>query len=239
MITNNICVYDFETGSKNKNKCQPLQLAAVMVDPIKCQIIENSVFAKYIKPLSDEDAIKKGYDPIEDEALKVNKIELKDLENAPELATVWTNFREYISIYRDPKSKNSWGSPIRSGFNNVNFDDVIIDRLCTEYGPWDDKWGNQNLFHPTHRFDMFHDISRWTSHLRINQSNSISMDSVRAWLGIKSNGFAHNAVRDAFDTAHILIKMLKLYKGVSKNVTFENSFASINDEIDNEVKKYV
>jgi hypothetical protein len=36
-----ICVFDFETDGADPDKCSPVQLAALMIDPIKLEIIED------------------------------------------------------------------------------------------------------------------------------------------------------------------------------------------------------
>ena len=55
MLTNNICVFDFETDGSNPNECSPVQLSAVMVDSQRLEIIDNSEFNVYLKPEKIED----------------------------------------------------------------------------------------------------------------------------------------------------------------------------------------
>ena len=50
MKTNKICVFDFETDGKDPYKCSPVQLACVMIDPEKLDIIDNSEFNINLKP---------------------------------------------------------------------------------------------------------------------------------------------------------------------------------------------
>ena len=53
MNYNKICVFDFETDGRDPHKVNPVQLAAVIVDPRKLEIIKNAEFnsarAKLIK----------------------------------------------------------------------------------------------------------------------------------------------------------------------------------------------
>jgi exonuclease I len=49
---NKICVFDFETDGSNPFECSPVQLAAIMIDPIKLDIVPNSDFNIYFKPES-------------------------------------------------------------------------------------------------------------------------------------------------------------------------------------------
>lgn len=226
MITNKIACFDFETGSKNPLNTQPLQLSCVMIDSIKLEVIDGSIFNTYIKPVEDIEECKKlGLAPIEQEALDVNKIKLEDLKNAPSLESAWKNYVEYISSYG--KTKNQWDQPIRGGYNIVNFDNKIIDRLCEKYGPWDNTWCTQKLHHPIHNIDAMHDIYRWTEGQNFK---SISMDSVRKWLGIDSEN-AHNAKKDVLDCAYLIIKFLRLYRFQYPKINFENSFIRENEEV--------
>ena len=50
LLNNKICVFDFETDGKDPKVCSPVQLAAVMVDSVKLEIIPNSEFNIQIKP---------------------------------------------------------------------------------------------------------------------------------------------------------------------------------------------
>ena len=50
MNKNKICVFDFETDGANPNECSPVQLAAVMVDPYRLEIIKDSEFNINLKP---------------------------------------------------------------------------------------------------------------------------------------------------------------------------------------------
>jgi DNA polymerase III epsilon subunit-like protein len=66
-----IC-FDFETGSRNPHKTQPTQLAAIALDGRTLQM--KGQFNSEIKPIfDDEKAIAAGFDPIQDEALKITK----------------------------------------------------------------------------------------------------------------------------------------------------------------------
>jgi hypothetical protein len=206
-------VYDWETGSKNKFKTQPTQLAALAIDGRSLSIIEGSIFDSEIKPiLDDEEAIRQGLDPIEDEALDITHKTREGLAKAPELKEVWNSFCDYTARYKT--AKNNWGNPVRAGYNICNFDNAITDRLCQQFGQWDNVWQAQTLFHPIHNIDVMHDIWRITENIRINSTNSISMDSIRDWLGMSKEN-AHDAKADIYDTAEIMIRFIKLYRGIT------------------------
>jgi exonuclease I len=50
MNKNKICVFDFETDGSNPLVCSPVQIAAIMIDPIKLEIISGSEFNANFKP---------------------------------------------------------------------------------------------------------------------------------------------------------------------------------------------
>ena len=133
MNYNDICVFDFETGSRNPNTTQPIQIAAVMIHGRKLTVQPNGYFESLIKPLKDEDAIAAGVDTLEDEALAINKKTKSELSKAPHPKTVWHRFNKYIEKFNFKKS--SWTAPIAAGHNIENFDMIIAERLCKEYGP--------------------------------------------------------------------------------------------------------
>ena len=79
-----IIVFDFETGSRNPEKTQPIQIAAVAIHGRKLTVQPDGYFESLMRPiLDDEEAIKMGLDPIEDEALAVNGKTREELAKAP------------------------------------------------------------------------------------------------------------------------------------------------------------
>lgn len=232
MNKNIIICYDFETGSRNPLTTQPLQLGAVAIDPRTLTVIEGSTFNTFIKPELNEDKCKElGIDTLQQEALDVNNITIDDLKDAPSLEIVWMNFTKYVEQFKVGKS--NWDNPIPCGYNINNFDNKIIYRLCEKFGPFDKNYGTQGIFHPIHHYDVMNDVWRWTESKNFR---SISMDSIREWMGIKKDG-AHNAIKDVLDTAFLAIKFLKLYRRYVPNIVFENSFKNENDIIDQILKK--
>lgn len=215
MNFNSIIFLDFETGSKNPNTTQPLQLAAVCIHSRKLEIIRDSEFQSYIKPLDDEAAKLAGVDPVEEEALKVNKITKEQLLNAPQLDVVWKQFVDYVNSFN--YKKNTWAAPILAGFNNNGFDDKIIHRLCEKYGPFQKDRNQQALFHPIHNIDLMKLMWAWTENN--NDIKSLSMDAIREWLGMPKDG-AHNAIIDVKDGAKLLISMLKLTRHFGSKTRF-------------------
>jgi exonuclease I len=219
MNKNDIIFYDYETGSRNPNKTQAIQLAAVAINGRSLSIIHGSEFNSLIKPLSDEEAIKRGLDPLQDEALEVNGKTREELENAPSEKIVWKQFTDYVNKYN--YQKNTWGAPICAGYNNNGFDDIITQRLCIAHGPIDDTYGKQKLFHPIHNIDLMKLMWYWTENNP--DIHSLSMDSLRKWLGLSTEG-AHDGLIDVKQGGAILIKMLKLSRKYATKVKFQDAF---------------
>lgn len=234
MIKNNIIILDFESGSRYPLTTQPLQLAAVIIDIKKLEIIKDSSFQSLMRPIFDADkCIELGIDELQDEALNVNHLTREELKDAPSPKLVWNNFVEYTKKYNLKGLKGKqWDSVIVAGYNNTGFDNIIINRLSDQYGPKLDKYGKCTLFHPFHNFDVQQNIAQWFHCASINPKNSISLDAIREYMGIGTEN-AHDALKDCYDTAFLLIKFLRLIKGIymgdidlpkGKRVKFKNCF---------------
>jgi DNA polymerase III epsilon subunit-like protein len=237
MLRNYICVRDYETGSKNKYKTQPIQIGAVMIDPKKLEVVEDSLFVSSMRPiLDDKEAVAAGFDPIEDEALKVNGFTREELEKAPETKLVWQNYLSYLEKYNlKGKGGNNWNAPVVGGFNNSNFDDVIDIRMCEKYGPKLDDWGGWGIYHPTYNHDVFQMVQHLFFSINLNERGSLSMDSLREYFGMDKEN-AHKADIDVLQTAYLMIKIMRLYKklingDLGPKIKFSQSFASENEAI--------
>lgn len=218
----NIIFYDWETCSINPKATQPLQLAAVVIDGRRLEPIGD--FVSYIKPIVDkEEQIKLGLDDIQPEALKKNKITEEQYMSAPDCKTVWGLFTDWVNQYNYKKER--WFAPIKAGYNNNNFDDIILDRICCrspyKFGPSDKKYDKEALFHPIHNIDLMKIMFQWFEN--DYQMKSLSFDSLRNHLGMDTSK-AHDALFDCKQGAALLIKILKLTREFSKKVKFAKGF---------------
>lgn len=213
--TRTIIFFDMETGSKNAATTQPLEIAALAINPRKLEIIPNSLFHSYIKPWDEKTRKKKGLDEIQDEALAVNKITPEMWKNSPTEDIVWANFVAWTHQWNLKKS--SWEAPIASHFNGINFDMKIVDRLCTMYDPWDKKKQQQKVFNPIIQIDLSHIT------FMLNENNpevdGNSMAAVRKWLNL-SDAAAHSATGDVEQGADILCRCLRLLRSWSSKTQF-------------------
>ena len=220
-----IIVFDFETGGRNPHMCQPTQIAAVAIHARKLELQPGGTFNSEIRPIIDDDeAIKAGVDPLEEEALKITRKTRDKLAKAPLPKTVWGKFAQFCEKYNFKKT--SYYAPIAAGYNINGYDMPIVERMCQEYGPIDAKRGRQKIFNPIFTIDVMQHIYCWFEN---NQDvKGYSMDYMRDYLGMgdKSKENAHDALQDVKDTANIMIKFMKLQRSLLKKVQFEKTFAN-------------
>ena len=215
----NIIVYDYETGSRNPWRTQPIQLAALAIDGRTLKPLGE--FNKMIRSIDDH----KVYvlDAIEDDALKVNKKTREEIAVAPEAKLVWASFVDFVGQYSTGKSQ--WDAPIVAGFNNRGFDDIITYRLCRGnclgekepygFGPFDNKTDRAQLFHPMLNHDVAQMAYDWLRSRTVPFRN-VGMDALREYFGLSPDG-AHDALVDVYDTSELLVRFLKLHKAIHVN----------------------
>jgi DNA polymerase III epsilon subunit-like protein len=222
MANRDYIIFDFETGSRNPHRTQPTQIAAIALDGRSLTV--KGQFNSEIKPIFDEDKARAaGFDPVEDEALKITKKTREQLELAPSLKAVWTKFTKFVDQYN--WKGDAFFNPIPVGFNIIGFDMHIINRLCKEFGPWDKEREQQKLFSRVYKIDIMDSIFAWTE--SDPSVRSISMDSLRERMGLSFDN-AHDALQDVKDEANIFIKLMKTHRAVYQNMNFDKAFADGN-----------
>ena len=203
-----IIVFDFETGGANPRTCQP-----------------GGFFNSEIRPIIDDDeAIKAGVAPLEDDALRITRKTRDELAKAPPLKTVWGKFAQFCDKYN--WKKDSWNVPIAAGYNINGFDMPIVERMCQQFGPTNSKRGTQGIFNPIFTIDMMQHIYCWFEDN--HDVKKYGMDYLRDYFGMSqaSKENAHDALQDVKDTANIMIKFLKLQRTLLNKVKFEKTFAN-------------
>ena len=226
MLTKKICVFDFETDGPDPSQCSPVQIAAVIVDPIKLEIVKDSEFNINFKPeVLEKDPEYKYETDILDFHAKV-KGSTKDAVLAewltyPKQDQAWKQFVNYLEKYHDRATKKScFSAPIAAGYNIYRFDLPIIDRLSNKYGNLNKEKRN-NLFYPRDVIDLINVMFYWFEDNE--EVKSYSLDNMRDYLGISKDG-AHDAIKDVKDSAMIMIRFLKLHRNLAKKVQFRDSF---------------
>ena len=215
MANRDYIVFDFETGSRNPNKTQPTQIAAIALDGRNLAV--KGTFNSEIKAILDDDkAIAEGLDPI-GTCIKShwkNKINWKNY-----LKSVWNKFTKFVDNTTG-KAKILCSIPV--GYNIIGFD-MIINRLCQQFGQWDSTRQQQKLFSKVYKVDLMDNMFMWTE--GDPSVKSISMDTLRDRMGLSTEN-AHDALQDVKDTANIFIKLLKTHRSVYQNIELDKAFAN-------------
>jgi len=213
-------VFDTETTGKNPYKCQITQIAAIAIDGRR--LTPKGAFNSEVRAIiDDQKAIAMGFDPIEEGALKVTGKTREGIDKAPDLKSVWSKFVSFVQQYN--YNNTPFFAPVPVGYNIIGYDMIIINRLCKEFGQFDEKSNRQKLFNQIYSIDMLHNVFMWTE----NDHNikSRSMDAMRERMGLSKEN-AHDALQDVKDTANIFIKFLKTHRAVAKNLKIDGAFSN-------------
>jgi DNA polymerase III epsilon subunit-like protein len=184
---NKICVFDFETDGSNPKECSPVQIAALIIDPIKLEIVPNSEFNIFFKP--ETLAANENYEyttDILDFHAKVKGCSKDDVlsqwKNYPSQEQSWKMFINYLDMHHSRSSKKSqFSAPIAAGYNINRFDLNIIERLSIKYGNLN-KENRTDIFYPRDVIDVMNLIFYWFEHN--NDLKSYTLDSLRDYFGI-------------------------------------------------------
>jgi DNA polymerase III epsilon subunit-like protein len=225
-----ICVFDLETDGINPDKCSPVQIAAIIVDPLKLEIVPDSEFNISIKPEALIDNPEYSYEDSDvlDFHAKVRsstkeKI-LEDWRSFQKQDHGWKMFTSYLDMYHTRSEKKScFTAPIAAGYNINRFDLRIIERLSVKYNTLN-KEGRSSLFYPRDVIDVMNVLFYWFE--GNNDLKNYTLDNLRDYLGISKEG-AHDALKDVKDTAQILIRFLKLHRNLSRKIKFKGSFVNV------------
>ena len=222
-----ICVFDLETDGSNPDKCSPVQIAAVIVDPLRLEIVPDSEFNINLKPeiLQDNPEYRYEDSDVLDFHAKVkgtSKDEvLKSWHGFQKQDIGWKMFLSYLDMYHTRNDRKScFSAPIAAGYNINRFDLRIVDRLSIKYNNLN-KEGRSSLFYPRDVIDVMNIVFYWFENS--NDLKSYALDNLRDYLGISKEG-AHDAYKDVKDTAEILIRFLKLHRNLANKVKFKGSF---------------
>lgn len=223
---NKICVFDFETDGSDPSVCSPVQLAAVMVDPIKLDIIPSSDFNVTFKPeVIEKDPEYEYTTDVVDFHAKVSGCSKADImerwRNNPAQEHSWKMFVDYLDKYHSRSSRKSqFSAPIAAGYNIYRFDLPIMNRIAVKYGNTNKEGGN-GIFFPRDVIDIINLMFYWFE--QNGELKSYSLDSVRDYFGISKEG-AHDAIKDVKDSAEIMIRFMKLHRRLANNIKFKDSF---------------
>lgn len=231
MLSKKICVFDFETDGSDPLICSPVQISAVIIDPIKLEIIDDSEFNVFCKPEPIElDPEYKYTTDIIDFHARVRGCSQEEIYNQwktyQSQSVAWNAFVAYLDKYHcgGRKKKSIFTAPIAAGYNINRFDLKIIDRLSKKYKTVEAKEGTSSLFYPRDVIDIMNLVFYWFEDLNLK---SYTLDNIREYLGLSKEG-SHDALKDVKDCAKILIRFLRLHRNLVKKIKFEGSFSNEN-----------
>jgi DNA polymerase III epsilon subunit-like protein len=225
---NKICVFDLETDGSDPRVCSPVQIAAVMIDPIKLELIKDSEFNINIKPevMEKDDKYEYTTDILDFHARVKGSSKEKvyaEWQTYPKQEHSWKMFTSYLEQYHTRSSKKSqFSAPIAAGYNINRFDLPIIGRLSEKFGNVN-KEGRTDIFYPRDVVDIMNMIFYWFENS--NDLKNYTLDALRDYFGISKEG-AHDALKDVKDSADILIRFLRLHRNLSKKIKFQGSFTN-------------
>jgi DNA polymerase III epsilon subunit-like protein len=223
-----ICVFDLETDGTDPKTCSPIQIAAVMVDPVSLRVIPDSQFNVNLKPEKLQENPNYLYDDSDvlDFHAKVRGCSRQEVLDSwhqyHNQEQGWQAFVSYLEMYhmRGDSKKSCFTAPIAAGYNIHRFDLRIIDRLSLKYNNVN-KENNSSLFFPRDVLDLMNTIFYWFE--GNNELKNYTLDHLREYFGLSAAG-AHDAIKDVSDTAELVIRFLKLHRKLSNKVKFKGSF---------------
>jgi DNA polymerase III epsilon subunit-like protein len=226
-----ICVFDLETDGINPDACSPVQIAAIMIDPYRLEVIPDSEFNITIRPEALENNIDYAYgdSDVLDFHAKVRSSTkesiLSDWKSYQKQENGWKLFVSYLNMYHSRSSgkRSCFTAPIAAGYNINRFDLRIMERLSKKYDNLN-KEGRSDLFYPRDVIDLMNLVFYWFE--GNNELKNYTLDNLRDYLGISKEG-AHDALKDVKDTADILIRFLRLHRNISNKVKFKSAFAAV------------
>jgi exonuclease I len=196
-LSNNIVIYDLETTGANPYIHEPIQIAAIVVDSQTLTPKENGVFGPVlIKP--------NKWDIVQAKALEVNKITIDQLKaDGRDQQIVFSQFCDFCKSFQKKNSK--WDAMYSGGFNVDRFDNILMNRMCSEYN-YVDKDGSPLLFHPIHSYDLLPILRSWFEN-RSDGPSGYSLSAICEFFGV-TNKNAHDAMSDVQATLEILRRIV-------------------------------
>jgi len=217
-----IIVFDWETDGINPNECNPVELAAIPVNPRTLEIKREQAFSANIKPEgidSESYFTKERKDTIAWHA-KQRGVDTSDIieewKKGQSEKVVWKNFCNYCAKYEVDKKAGQWYTePIPAGYNIVGFDLPIANRLA-------EKYGTKSPFSKVNKIDIMDILFVWFENLE--EPTNMKLDVVRKFFGIKASQ-AHEALSDCMDEAELMVKFIKFHRKQSSVAKFKGAFA--------------
>lgn len=209
MNFNKYVVFDLETGGKNPNTAEIIEVAAAALDRKTLKVIDTIELK--MRP--------ENMDAVEDEALQVTGFIRSEVEKYPATSVVWPTLVNWVNKHNTSKgSPSPYNAPIAAGYNIIGYDMPIIRRYCKKYKTaWDDKREDQKLFNQVYAFDILHHLHFWFENIPIE---NLKLITIRKYMGFPESSIenAHRALPDVLDTTKIVTKLLELQRWMTSEV---------------------
>ena len=201
-----IIVFDWETDSPDPHTCNPVELAAIPIEPRTLEIKKDKAFNTVIKPPGfnkDEYFTDDRQKTIEWHA-KQRGVTSEDIikmwKKGKSEKIAWKNFCEYCKKFNIEKSYGNWYTePIAAGYNIIGFDLPICQRLA-------DKHKTGMPFAKVNKMDIMDLLFYWFENLE--EPKNMRLDTMREFFRLKT-AQAHEAYSDTLDTAKLLVQLLQ------------------------------
>jgi exonuclease I len=216
----NIVVFDFETDGIDPHVTEPVELAAVVIEPRNLNILYDDSFNCIIRPenIDQEDYYRSNEKTIQWHASnhRCESSEILDRwKRGLAQKVVWKEFNKFCKKHTVKKRAGCWyPEPIIAGYNIINFDLIIAKRLS-------DKYKVKEEFSRHNKIDLMDWIFTWFENL--NEPRDLKMDTLREFLGMSTEG-GHEALVDVHQTAEIIVKFLQFQRKQASVDKFKGAF---------------
>ena len=220
-----IIVYDLETDGPDPTTANPVEIAAVPVNPRTLEIKMDDTFEVTVKPpgIDKDEYFTTGVQKTIDWHASTRGCLSADIvskwKQGKSQKVAMKNFCSYLQKYhieKDPMRRIYFTEPAYSGYNVDGFDDIIIRNMC-------DKHKLDYPFAKMGNMDLLHYITYWFENMP--EPENYKMDTLKEFFGLQSHGQAHSAISDVVDTAKILVRFLKFARRQVSVDKFKGSFA--------------
>lgn len=215
-----IIVFDFETDSPDPATCNPVELAAIPIEPRTLEIKTDRAFSVVIKPpgFSKESYFTEERQKTIEWHAKQRGVETSDIikswKKGKSEKIAWKSFCDYCKKFNIEKTGSNWYTePISAGYNIVGFDLPICQRLC-------EKHKTKMPFAKVNKMDLMDLLFYWFESL--DEPRNFRLDTMRGFFGIKASQ-AHEAYSDTVDTAKLLVQFLKFHRRQANVGKFKGS----------------
>ena len=220
-----IIVYDLETDGPDPTTANPVEIAAVPVNPRTLEIKMDDTFEVTVKPpgIDKDEYFTTGVQKTIDWHASTRGCSSEDIvstwKKGKSQKVAMKNFCSYLQKYhieKDPMRRIYFTEPAYSGYNVDGFDDIIIRNMC-------DRHKLDYPFAKMGNMDWLHYITYWFENMP--EPENYKMDTLKEFFGLQSHGQAHSAISDVVDTAKILVRFLKFARRQVSVDKFKGSFA--------------